>query len=76
MNGIERRLARLERAGTGTRRNHNYVVRLPAEAMGDREAVRAAIEEHRQRTGYAGAVAVMPNRVTVDEWIALYGRSG
>lgn len=57
------RLARLEHAGTS--RNCSYVVPLPAEAMTDAEAVRAAIEEHRR---YGGVVAA-PTEMTVDEWV-------
>jgi hypothetical protein len=36
---------------------------------------RAAIEEHRRRTGYAGGVVVAPAEMTVDEWLAGYGRT-
>ncbi len=54
---MHRRLSALE----GQRRPAaSYVVLLPPEADGDREAERAAIAEHRCRTGWMGPVILAP----------------
>lgn len=72
MKAIGLRLTRLERAGGGPAAS--CVARLPIEAMGDEEAVLAAIAEHRRRTGYAGAIVLACSKMTKDEWIARYGQ--
>jgi hypothetical protein len=46
MKALALRVARLEGKATGSA--PSYVVRLPPETMGDDEAVRAAIAEHRR----------------------------
>jgi hypothetical protein len=69
------RVARLEGAVAGTAPSPSYVVSLPPEALGDDEAVRAAISEHRRRTGWTKAVVVMPHALTTAEWSARYGRA-
>ena len=71
---LERRLVRLEAADTGAA--PSYVVRLPSEAMGDDEAVRAAIAEHRRCTGWTGPVMLAPARMTQAEWVACFGAGG
>jgi hypothetical protein len=70
---LERRLVRLEGAVAGPA--PSFVVWVPPDALGDAEAVRAAIAEHRHRTGWRGAVMVLPPRMTQDEWLARYGRA-
>jgi len=40
-----------------------YVEHVPADAIGDEETIRVAIEDHRRRTGYAGAVLIEPQKV-------------
>ena len=62
------RVARLEGAATGLA--PSYVVRVPAEAMGDADAKRAAIAEHRRCTGWTGPVVLAPARMTQSEWVA------
>ena len=73
MKPIELRLVRLERERAANRATQSYVVRVPAEAMGDSDAVRTAIEEHRRVTGRAGWVVVAPAAMTKSEWLARYG---
>ena len=64
---LERRLVRLEGAVTGLA--PSYVVRLPSEAMGDDDAVRAAIAEIAlHRLDRAGGAAAGPDHAT--EWVA------
>ena len=74
MKPIELRLVRLERERAGNRAAQSYVVRVPAEAIGDADAVRAAIEEHWRVTGRTGWVVVAPAATTQREWLARYGR--
>ena len=71
---LERRLVRLEGAVTGVA--SRYMVRLPGEAIGDDEAVRAAIAEHRRSTGWMGPVILAPARMTQAEWVACFGAGG
>ena len=52
------------------------MVRLPGEAIGDDEAVRAAIAEHRRSTGWMGPVILAPARMTQAEWVACFGAGG
>ena len=73
MKALALRVARLEGKATGSA--PSYVVRLPPETMGDDEAVRAAIAEHRRCTGWTGPVMLAPARMTQAEWVARYGRS-
>ena len=73
MKALALRVARLEGAVTGLA--PSYVVRLPPEAMGDDEATRAAIAEHRRSTGWTGPVMLAPARMTQSEWLARYRRS-
>ena len=68
---MHRRLTALE----GRRRpTASYVVLLPAELLGDCEAVHAAIAEHR-RTGWEGPVILAPEELTLDEWAAHQGKA-
>jgi hypothetical protein len=60
MKVIELRLARLEREGSRT--PASYVVRLPADALHDDEAVRAAIAAHQRQTGWMGPVVLLNRR--------------
>ena len=72
MKALALRVARLEGKATGSAAS--YVVRLPPETMGDDEAVRAAIAEHRRCTGWTGPVMLAPARMTQAEWVARFGR--
>ena len=69
MKPIELRLVRLERERAANRATQSYVVRVPAEAMGDSDAVRTAIEEHRRVTPRAGWAVVAPAAMTKSEWL-------
>ncbi len=71
MRALALRVARLEGAATGS--VASYVVRVAPDAMGDAEAVRAAIAEHRRYTGWTGPVMLAPARMTQAEWLAHYG---
>jgi hypothetical protein len=75
MKPIELRLVRLERERAANRATQSYVVRVPAEAMDDDDAVRAAIEEHWRVTGRMGWVVLAPAEMTQSEWLACYGRA-
>ena len=75
MKVIELRLARLER-GASRERPASYAVTVSVDAIGNDEAIRAAIAEHRRRTGYAGAVLVVPQSMTETEWLARHGHAG
>jgi hypothetical protein len=55
-------LVRLEGAVAGSA--PSYVVKMPADAMDDAKAVRAAIADHQRRTGYAGVVVLAPAWMT------------
>jgi hypothetical protein len=70
---LELRLVRLERAGSVAAAS--YAVRLPADAMHDDEAVRAAIADHQRRTGWMGPVLLAEPEMTEAEWLARYGRA-
>ena len=72
MRALALRVARLEGAVTGLAPSYD-VVRVPAEAMGDAPAKRAAIAEHRRCTGWTGPVVLLPARMTLTEWVARYG---
>jgi hypothetical protein len=66
------RLVRLEGAVAGSA--PSYVVKMPADAMDDAKAVRAAIADHQRRTGYAGVVVLAPAWMTQSEcWPAMAG---
>ena len=58
----------------GNRATQSYDVRVPHGAMGDADAVRAAIEEHWRVTGRTGWVVLAPAAMTKSEWLARYGR--
>jgi hypothetical protein len=73
MKVIELRLARLERSGA--KAPTSYVVRVPADAVHDDEAVRAAIADHQRRTGWMGPVLLVEPEMTQSEWLARYGRA-
>ena len=74
MTTLERRVVRLEGIVATPAPSPSYVVWVPSEAIGAAEAVRAAISEHQRRTGYQGAVMVLPTLMTKAEWLARYGR--
>jgi hypothetical protein len=68
MTALERRVVRLEDAVAGPAPSPSYVVWVPSEAIGDAEAVQAAISEHQRRTGYQGAVMVLPPLMTTAQF--------
>lgn len=73
MRALARRVARLE-SSADRERPATYAVRVPADAIGNDEAIEAVIAEHRRQTGYMGAVLIVPPEMTVTDWVARYGR--
>ena len=73
MTALERRVVRLEGIVAGP--PSSYVVFVEPEALGDAEAVCAAIAEHRRRTGWKRPVMVLPPVLTTAEWLRRYGRN-
>jgi hypothetical protein len=72
MKKLQQRLARLEHSNVVL--STSYVVRLPAEALGDAEAVSAAITEHQSLSSQTSFVLLAPIKMTMHEWVAHYGR--
>ena len=72
MKALALRVARLEGKALPDRRLPTWSG--SARTMGDDEAVRAAIAEHRRCTGWTGPVMLAPARMTQAEWVARYGR--
>jgi hypothetical protein len=66
------KLVRLNGAAVGAA--PSYVVRMPADAIRDDEAVRAAIADHQRRTGWMGPVVLAEPEMSEAEWLARFGR--
>jgi hypothetical protein len=71
MKKLQQRLARLECSNVVL--STSYVVRLPAEALGDAEAVSAAIIEHQSLSSQTSFVMLAPIKMPMHEWITHYG---
>jgi len=68
---LARRLARLEAASNNSA--PDCVLRMPAGQMHDETRVLETIAEHQARTERAAPLILLPERMTLEEWLASYG---